>query len=212
MNTPELGQRLAHVLWMGGSPCSGKSSIAQVLASEYGLHTYHCDEAFTEHQQQITAHRQPMLHKWTHTAWTELWMQSPKVLVDEAIACYQEHFQLVVKDLLALPHSDPILAEGTCLLPDSVDPLLSSKEQAIWIVPTEAFQKAHYRDRGDWVEAILSECTDPELAFQNWMDRDATFARWLLRRTNELGLRTRLVDGTRTITQNARLVAGFLRL
>lgn len=208
----ELAQRLAHVLWMGGSPCSGKSSIAQHLAGKYGLRTYHCDEAFTEHQPRITAHEQPMLYKWTHTAWTELWMQPLKVLVDEAITCYQEHFQMVVKDLLSLPHSDPILVEGTCLLPGSVSPLLSSKEQAIWIVPTEAFQKAHYRERGDWVDAILSECADPEQAFHNWMDRDAEFARWVLRETTELGLRTVQVDGARTIAESARLVAGFLRL
>jgi hypothetical protein len=208
----ELGQRLAHVLWMGGSPCSGKSSITQLLAGKYGLRTYHCDEAFTEHQQRITIHKQPMLHKWTHTVWAELWMQPLDVLVEETIACYQEHFQLVVADLLLLPHSDPILVEGTCLLPSSVSPLLLRKEHAIWIVPTETFQVAHYPDRGAWVEAILSECADPEEAFQNWMDRDAGFARWVLSKTNELGLKTVQVDGKRTIAENARLVADFFRL
>jgi 2-phosphoglycerate kinase len=186
--------------------------MAQVLADEYELHTYHCDEAFAEHRQQVTASRQPMLHKWTHTAWDELWMQPREILVAEAIACYQEHFQLVVKDLLARPQSERVLAEGTCLLPGSVGKVLSSKDRAIWVIPTERFQKAHYRGRGAWVEGILSECTRPEVAFQNWMDRDAKFARWVAQRANELGLRIVQVDGRQTIAENVRLIAALLRL
>ncbi|MGD9046525.1 MAG: hypothetical protein PVF77_00600 [Anaerolineae bacterium] len=214
MSIPQADSRqsLSHILWMGGSPCSGKSSIARILAGEYNLHTYHCDEAFAEHRQQVTASQQPMLHKWTHTSWDELWMQPHEILVAEAIACYREHFQLVVKDLLALPDSEPILVEGTCLLPGSVDEVLSSRDRAIWVIPTEAFQKAHYRDRGAWVEGILSECTKPDQAFQNWMDRDAAFAGWVARTANKLDLRPIQVDGRRTIAQNARLIAGLLPL
>lgn len=208
----ELRQSLSHILWMGGSPCSGKSSIAQVLAGNYNLHTYHCDKAFAEHRQQVTASQQPTLHKWTYTAWDELWMQPHEILVAEAIACYQEHFKLVVKDLLALPHSEPILVEGSCLLPGSVSEVLSSKDRAIWVIPTEAFQKAHYRDRGAWVETLLSECTRPDQAFQNWMDRDATFARWVAQTANELGLRLIQVDGRRTVAETARLIASLLHL
>jgi 2-phosphoglycerate kinase len=182
------------------------------LADQYKLRTYHCDEAFAEHRQQVTAGQQPLLHKWTHTAWDELWMQPHETLVAEAIACYQEHFQLVMKDLLALPHSEPILAEGTCLLPSSVDKVLSSKDRAIWIIPTEAFQKAHYRDRGAWVERILSECAQPEQAFRNWMDRDVAFATWVTKTASERGLRIVQVDGMRTIAENARIVAGLFSL
>ena len=208
----ELRRRLSHILWMGGSPCPGKSSIARILAGEHQLHTYHCDEAFADHRQQVTASQQPMLHRWTHTAWEELWMQPHEVLVAEALACYREHFELVLQDLLDLPRSEPVLAEGTCLLPGSVDEVLSNKDQAVWVIPTEAFQKARYRERGAWVEGILSECTRPDEAFQNWMDRDAEFAKRVTRTAQDLGLRVVYVDGGRTILQNARLIAGLLRL
>ena len=208
----ELRRYLSHVFWMGGSPCSGKSSVARKLADEYGLRAYHCDEASADHQQRLTIDRQPMLHKWTHSSWNELWMRPVDILLAEAIACYQEHFQLVVKDLLTLPRSKPLLAEGTCLLPGSVNEVLSSRDQAIWIVPTETFQKAHYRDRGPWVDAILSECADPDRAFQNWMDRDAESARWVTRATDELGLTNLLVNGKRSLADNTRLVAEHFRL
>ena len=111
-----------------------------------------------------------------------------------------------------MPQTEPLLVEGTCLLPGSVYEALASKNRAAWVVPSETFQVAHYRDRGAWVEAILSQCANPEQAFQNWMGRDAEFARWVTRRANELGLRIVQVDGTRTIAENAHLVAGYFRL
>ena len=37
---------LDHVTWIGGSPCSGKSTIAALLADRHGLRRYDCDAAF----------------------------------------------------------------------------------------------------------------------------------------------------------------------
>jgi 2-phosphoglycerate kinase len=205
-------EALAHVLWMGGSPCSGKSSIATILAERYGLRTYHVDEAYQEHRQCLDPARHPCMHKWTTTPWDELWMQPAEVLLSEAITCYGEHFQLVLEDLLALPQADPLLVEGTALLPDRVASLLLDHHQALWVVPTEAFQREHYPRRGAWVGSILSQCQDPEGALQNWMDRDVAFAKWVTGRARALGLSLLEVDGQRTIAENAATVAGRFQL
>ncbi len=45
----ELKHRLRHVLWIGGSPDSGKTSIASELARKYGLQVYHFDRHEMEH-------------------------------------------------------------------------------------------------------------------------------------------------------------------
>jgi hypothetical protein len=198
---------LAHVLWLGGSPCSGKSSIARLLADRYGLRTYSCDEAFGRQRQQLTAAGQPTLYKWTHTPWAELWMQPAKVLLAEAIAAYREHLDLVVADLRHLPASEPVLAEGTCLLPDEVQAFLPGPAAGIWLVPTEVFQRCHYPRRGAWVQEIVNQCPDPQQALQNWMDRDVAFAAWLAGRVQALGLELLVVDGRRSIVENAEVVA-----
>jgi hypothetical protein len=57
-----------------------------------------------------------------------------------------------------------------------------------------------------------SRCTNPDQAFQNWMDRDVAFARWVGTQTQELGLELMKVDGRRTITENAMLVAEHFQL
>jgi len=197
---------------MGGSPCSGKSSIARILADQHRLCVYHVDEAFEEHRRRIDPDEHPVLHKWTNTPWNELWMQPVDALLEEAIACYREHFKMVVEDLLLLPASEFVLAEGTCLLPDCVANVLMDRERAIWVVPTEKFQREHYSRRGTWVQGILSQCENPEQAFQNWMDRDAAFAEWVRREARRLGLKLMEIEGKRTIAENAELAAGHLGL
>jgi len=203
----DLKETLAHIFWLGGSPCAGKSSICEVLAERHNLRCYHCDVAFNEHRHRFTPAGQPTLFKWTHTPWDELWMQPAAVLLDEAIACYREHFDLILQDLRAFPKTIPILAEGNPLLPDRVFDLLRHPRQAIWLVPTAEFQKKCYPERGAWVQTILSQCTDPDQAFQNWMARDIAFANWITGKATALQLTLLPVDGQRTIAENAELVA-----
>jgi len=194
---------------MGGSPCSGKSSIAKILSGRHELQYYQCDSAFDEHGRRVSALGQPTFHKLLSMTWDEIWTRPVDTQLREEIAIYREEFDMILDDLLALSKSLPILAEGTALLPDCVNDVLVNHNHAIWIVPSESFQREHYPNRGPWVQDILSHCADPDLAFRNWMDRDVAFARWVSRRTTELGLEMIEVNGKRTITDNAEAVARF---
>jgi 2-phosphoglycerate kinase len=212
-NLPDPRQDLAHVLWMGGSPCSGKSSIAEMLAHRHELQIYHVDEAFSErHRKRLVPAQHPTLYKWHTTPWDELWMQPQERLLAEAIAAYGEHFGMILEDLLSMPRSTTVLAEGTALLPDPVSSLQPDRRRALWIVPSEEFQRNHYPNRGHWVQAVLSQCEDPGQALQNWMDRDVAFARWATDRAKELGMALLQVDGTRSIVENAAWVTRHFRL
>jgi hypothetical protein len=204
--TATAGHDLAHVYWMGGSPCSGKSSIADLLSKEHNLRVYHVDEAFQEQRRQITPQAQPTLYRFLNTPWNEIWMRPGDVLFAEAITAYGEHFEMILRDLRDLPRSSPVLVEGTALLPGCVHGLLADFRRAIWVVPTEAFQRDHYPKRGAWVGSILEQCTYPEQALRNWMDRDVAFARWVEQEAIRLGLCTLQVDGRRTVAQNARTI------
>jgi hypothetical protein len=203
----ELKQRLSHVFWIGGFPCSGKSSIATVLSETYDFRVYHVDEAFEKHRQQVTSAKQPMLYKWADTPLSDLWMRPVSILLKETIACYGELFDLVLEDLLSLPGRKPILVEGTSLLPERVDEVLSRRDQGIWLVPTERFQKVQHLGGGTWVEGVLRECDAPRQAFQNWMERDAAIARLVVEQAKGLGLACIEVDVRRTVDENARIVA-----
>src|ERR1700674_6046136 len=109
-----------NVFWLGGSPCAGKSSISEILASRFGLDVYHVDEAFETHLQRVDPVRQPALMKWRESSWNERWMQPIENLVQDVIACYQEHFALVYEDILKMSKEKFLIVEGAALLPRQV--------------------------------------------------------------------------------------------
>ena len=139
-------------------------------------------------------------------------MQPADVLLTEARTAYGEHFDMVVDDVCSLSDASPVLVQGTALLPDHVYNLRVDPRRAIWLVPTEEFQRTHYPRRGDWVQVILEQCKEADQALENWMARDVAFAKWVSARTRALGLSLIRVDGTRTIEAYAMLVAEHFRL
>ena len=208
---PSIGKRLSHVFWIGGSPCSGKSSITAILAERFGLQMYHLDDEYTRHLAQAVPQRHPLLYAAKGASWDDVWMHPVATLTAREIAFYREEWEMVVEDLLAMPVSSPILAEGAGLLPQCVAPLISHPQQAIWVVPTEEFQRREY-PRRDWVKSILDKCKEPEKAWENWMGRDAEFASVVAQSARDAGLMVLEVDGSRPISENAELVAAHFGL
>jgi hypothetical protein len=206
-----LQQALAHVFWMGGSPCSGKTSIARALVERYGMRYFDCDQAFWQHNAIVTPERQPVFYRVMHLSSEALWMRPVEQQTSEEIAIYREEFPLILKDLLALPDSQPVLAEGAALLPECVAPLLNSPRQGIWIVPTADFQ-LHYYSRRDWAKDYIKDTSDPQQAFQNWMQRDIHFARFVCHEAEERSMRVLVVDGACSIAENIRLVEEYFQL
>jgi hypothetical protein len=204
--------RLAHVYWIGGSPCSGKSSIVEHLSAWHSVRSYRADDAFPAHAAQATADAQPQLYRVARMSWDEIWGRPVEVLLQDEIAVYHEEWPMVVEDLLALPDDLPVVAEGAALLPARVQDLLPDPRHAIWIVPTEAFQRGRYARRGAWVDEILAQCTAPEQAFEHWMARDAAYARWVSREARQRGLRVLTVSGARSIEENAAIVDAHFAL
>lgn len=202
---------LGHVFWLGGSPCAGKSSISDILAARFDLHLYRVDEAFEVHAQRFDPVLHPALTRWFASSWSQRWMQPVESLVQDVIACYREHFTLILEDIRSLPSNKPILVEGTALLPGRVACVLADRSRALWVVPTADFQRKHY-SRREWVWRVLEQCASPEAAFHNWMERDIEFARRVTAEAGELGLELLRVDGKHTIEENALTVAAHFRL
>jgi len=200
-----------NVFWLGGSPCSGKSSISRILASRFDLNVYHVDEAFENLTQRLDPVHHPALTKWRESSWDERWMQPIDNLVQDVIACYREHFALIREDILQMPKRKTLLVEGTALLPRLVAEVLTKSTDAIWIIPSADFQRVHYSER-DWARNIVAQCNDPEVAFHNWMERDIRFAAWVESEAIALKLPILRVDGKRTLEENAEAVATHFHL
>lgn len=202
--------KFSHIYWLGGSPCAGKSSIADILTQKYGWQHYCCDDAYERHSTFITPSQQPTYARLCTLSGDALWMRPLEQQIRDEIQVYKEEFPLILTDLLALPTTTPILLEGNALLPELVAPLLKNRMQAFWLVPTPAFQLKYYAQR-TWVKDVIASCTDPEQAFINWMQRDIAFATYVTKTAQAHNLSLLQVDGSSSLEGNTKQVANHFR-
>ncbi len=202
---------LTDVFWIGGSPCSGKSTIAELLTVKYTFTYYNCDEAYSSHVSRCRPELQPIMTKVKQLSLDELFSRPVDQQVIETIQFYQEEFEFIREDVKSLSSSQPILVEGAALLPHLVAPFLGTTNQGIWIIPTPSFQKEKYSKR-DWIQSILEQCRNPTQSFENWMDRDIAFAQCIHQEAADQGLKVMVTDGGTTIEENAALVEAHFQL
>jgi len=200
-----------HTYWIGGSPCSGKTTIAGRLASSYGCDVYRCDEAYFRHQGLMVPEAQPIFHRLSNATCDELWMRPVATQVSEELALYREEFPFIVDDLAGSRGTYARIVEGAALLPELLAGHGVERRSAIWIVPTEHFQRERYAQRA-WRHDVLAGCTDKEQAWNNWMERDASFARFVAREAQVRGFRVLTVDGTQRVEETLRTVETWFGL
>lgn len=196
------------VLFLGGSPCSGKSSAASALCQRYGLRYYQCDESFSAHAGAATVEMQPNLHRISLLRDDALWMRPVAELLADEIAVYREEFAMIesdIRDLLVAGQGQMVLVEGAALLPDEVFARCGASVCAAWLVPSPEFQWLHYSRRA-WAKEVVSACSDPDVAFAHWMQRDIEFANWIEGRARSLGYACLRVDGSTSLAENVRWV------
>lgn len=212
----DLTQELSHIYWIGGSPCTGKTTIARKLAAEYGFTYYKCDDCYDDHMSRSTPYQHPHMYKIKDETWDQIWSTqfcslTVEEQIEDVVRVYEEQFSLILEDLLSRPKTTPIVVEGAALLPYKVAPLLTDLNHAIWMVPRLEFQIEHYKKR-DWIHRILNQYKNPDLAFSNWMKRDSGFAEKVVRDAEDMGLKTLCVDGIFSIDVNYDLIKEQLGL
>lgn len=88
-----------------------------------------------------------------------------EVLFDEVVACYREHLGFVREPARSRTgQGRRVLVGGSVILPADVAPTLASPEDALWLVPTRAFQ-ARLAALRPWIGGVLGRCADPAAAF-----------------------------------------------
>ena len=201
MATDNPSARLGHVLWIGGPPDGGKTSIADALAVRYGLQVYHFDRQEPVHIARADPARQPaltrlrtLLETLDECAFAEaLWLaQEPDEMAAWTIASWTERFAMARDDLLAMPESPGIVAEGPGFFPECVAPLLDDPRKAIWLVPDEDFKRASVARRGK--PGARRHTSDPERASRNLTARDLLLGRHVVAQAQARGLTVLPVD------------------
>lgn len=202
--TSEPKKGLAHILWLGGATDSGKSTVAQNLAQRYGISVYHYDKADAGQVEKL-ANIVPEVDQFFKASMEERWIHpTPKMMFDYLLVVFPHRFPLVIENLLEMPKDKPIIVEGFGLLPELVHPVLSSRHQAIWLVPTEKFKWESMERRGK--PSFASSLSDPEKAKMNLFARDMMLADYYRKQVPSYGYTLHEVDGSRSAEQMTDLV------
>lgn len=200
-----MRERLEHVLWIGGGPQAGKTTLSRLLAGKWNLKIFNLDwHALRDHERRP----RPATRAFAALSMDERWA-APRVehLVERSIEIWQENFAMVLDDLLELPRSRTIVAEGPGALPWCVSPVITSPRQAIFLVPTREWRDiAAVRRWGAGQVQRFPGIVDRERALANVSARDAALDARTVSSCAELGLRCERVDGTRDLDASLELL------
>lgn len=208
---PAMQRLFSHAYILGGSPCSGKSTIAERLSSAYQLPYYKVDDHEKEHADRCRPDRHPVMFRLSRMNWNDIWSRPVALQVQEEIEYYQDRFEMIIEDLEKIDPGRPIILEGVALVPDLIRPYGIAPERAIFMVPTKEFQILHYQQRS-WIQHLLQECDDPKQAFENWMLRDHLFGQEVFRQARASNYHTIVVDGKQSIDEQFEKVRDCLGL
>lgn len=200
----ELKKRLAHVLWIGGATDTGKSTVAENLASLYGVRVYHYDQFDAVHHEKL-AETVTEIRRFLDASLDERWVYpDPSVLLARSLNSFSHRFPLVVEDLLALPYDKMIIAEGFGLLPELVQPLLSNHNQAVWLVPSETFKLDSMARRGK--PSFGKLVSNLERAKTNLFTRDKMLADYYRKQVPAFGYTLFEIDGSRSVEEMTDII------
>jgi len=101
------------VIWIGGPPASGKTTVATRLACRYGLRLYSADTRTWLHRDRALAAGVAAASRWEAMTPVERWQRSSVAGMLET-SLHHERGAMVIEDLAALPVSPLIVAEDLC--------------------------------------------------------------------------------------------------
>lgn len=209
--TAHLENLFSKAYVLGGSPCSGKSTIAEMLVAEFNFHYCKADDHDQEHMRRADPERQPITYKLSQMTWDGIWSPPAEKQCRDELLYYRERFQFILDDLNQLEFDKPVILEGAAFLPELIHQYPVKTENVVFLIPCLEFQLHHYSQR-PWIQSILQECRDPEQAFENWMQRDHRFGLEVIRQAKRCGYKTIIVDGSVGIQEQYAQIKAHFRL
>lgn len=201
---------MKNIYYIGGSPCAGKSTVAEILAKEHGLYYFKVDDFLDDYTKKGATKGYPVCKKTVEWSAEQIWMREPMLQCNEEFAFYEEVFGYVCADLEKLKCEKGIITEGAAYVPKLMKKLGVSSDRYISITPTPDFQVSHFRKR-DFVPYVLEGCKDKEKAFSNWMGRDILFAQEVQWQCREEGYISIVNDGNVGIDELVNIVSAHFR-
>ncbi|MEM7735408.1 MAG: hypothetical protein AAF267_06410 [Deinococcota bacterium] len=186
-------------VFIGGSPCSGKSTVCNYLASKYKARAYHCDGQYENHL--LRAQEGSILASIKHLEWHDLFVnKKSEIMAHKEFAANLELGVFAIQDVDDI--QKPTFAEGMPFLPSLAH---GCNLNIVFLIPTREFQWASYSQR-DWIHGLLESAPNPRATFNNWMERDYLNGKRISDEASKYGYPILQVDGSLPVTDTANWV------
>ena len=121
---------MAKIYYIGGSPCAGKSTVAEILSQKYDLYYFKVDDFLDSYTKSGALKGYPICKKTVELNAEQIWMRDPSLQCREEFQFYEEIFEYIVSDLNQISCKNGIITEGAAYVPNLIKQLgiPSSKE------------------------------------------------------------------------------------
>lgn len=107
------------VYFIGGSPCSGKSTVTEYLSKKYNLYYYKVDDFLDHYTEMGYAENKSICKKQCEWSPDGIWSRNPELQCEEEFRFYDEIFPFMMEDLKKINHHR-IIAEGVAFYPNQI--------------------------------------------------------------------------------------------
>lgn len=90
---------MAKIYYIGGSPCAGKSTVAEILSQKYDLYYFKVDDFLDSYTKSGALKGYPICKKTVELNAEQIWMRDPSLQCREEFQFYEEIFEYIVSDL-----------------------------------------------------------------------------------------------------------------
>jgi hypothetical protein len=192
---------LQHVLWIGGPPGVGKTTIAGRLARRHGLRHHNVDTRTWAHRDRALREGSKAARRWEAMTPRERWVETPPEEMLE-LSLHFVRWPMIADDVRALPRAPLVVAEGPTVVPDLVAAGIADPARAVWLLPTPALQRARLAARHVGPAADADERRARENADALWLLVTAEIER----RVAAQRVRVLREDGSRTVEESLAAV------
>ncbi len=159
------------VYYIGGSPCSYKTTVANKLAEQYNIKIYNADNHIERYLDIGARKRNKVLKKMRRVSVFEQWFLDLELQLKNEIELYNFSGKIIKADLKRFYKGKDVIVEGSPIIPKFIYKRGIDTDKYVILVSSKSFQRAIFEQR-DYIDRYLNLTKDKSLAFENWLTRD----------------------------------------